>query len=977
MISGVPTDFESGWWINRSRLFTAVRFILYRNIVKAYPTFTRAIKCRQNFKRKILTIRTYIVLSTMAIALPLMLFPQTASQNLIIKLLKEIREDVLASQPEKLERLYHLKSKAESLHIPTDSIYGRILFELGTLELKVNRNYTTAISFKYQSLRINTSGKQTSSKRDAVYASLHLGIYYEELNSLNMALNYLDTTVQLSKGIPGLSSVFLYSKSLRSYLFFSTGDYQKSVEESHEGVKLALERNDTSNHLAFLNQRAQSYFCLGRLEEAMQDIMTIMKYKQINKYRYEIASALKIKAQVYEEKKQIADAEQCFKQCISLRMGTDDYGQIANDYTDWGNFYFNTIRNNEKANQCYQNVIKYARLVEDSMVISKGYINMGEVALKQQEYAKAASFTKTAMQYLKLNPAENILLNPSSKQLNLIGNADLLIGLMSNKTLILIELYKKNRQLKYLESAIKTAFLTDTIITQTRNEQYGEQSKLYWRNQTRSFFTMAMEACYLANNAGGAFYFMEKSRAVLLNDKLKELGASSHLAEPDEKAEQDFRFAIAIENQKLNNIAPNTAAYNEQLSRLIRRKDDFFHFIKSLETKYPAYYNYKYADAVPTLESLQKHLAVNQESFIHYFTNDTLAYILSITANNTRFIKLLKKDFNYQQITEFLQYSSNRELLNTRYSSFAALSNTLYKTLFQSLLLPKGRVVICSDNFILPFEALCSDAAGKNFLIRDYTFSYAYSATNLLKPYNGYQARGNFIGFAPVSFQPSLHVNALLNSASALTRSADNYSSSLLFTNTTATKDNFIKNIGGYTIANIFSHASADSTENEPRLYMQDGIINLSELQLLNKSATRLVVLSACQTNVGKNATGEGIYSLARGFSAAGIPSIAATLWNADEEIIYAISAKFHEYLSGGMSKDSALQKAKLDLLQSNLHGEKSLPYYWANIILIGNTEPLKLSADSNRWWWITGIAVTILLVIILIVIKKRSGKLR
>ncbi len=152
---------------------------------------------------------------------------------------------------------------------------------------------------------------------------------------------------------------------------------------------------------------------------------------------------------------------------------------------------------------------------------------------------------------------------------------------------------------------------------------------------------------------------------------------------------------------------------------------------------------------------------------------------------------------------------------------------------------------------------------------------------------------------------------------------------------------------------------------------MQDGIINLSELQLLNRPATSLVVLSACQTNVGKNATGEGIYSLARGFSAAGIPSIAATLWNADEDMIYAISAKFHEYLSGGMSKDSALQKAKLDLLKTNLYSEKSLPYYWANIVLIGNTEPLELSVVSNRRWWFAGI-VAWLFVVILIAFRKR-----
>ncbi|MEO8148717.1 MAG: CHAT domain-containing protein, partial [Bacteroidia bacterium] len=506
------------------------------------------------------------------------------------------------------------------------------------------------------------------------------------------------------------------------------------------------------------------------------------------------------------------------------------------------------------------------------------------------------------MQYLKLNPDKNILLNPSSKQLNIIGTKDPVIGLMTNKTSLLIKLYKKNKDPKYLKSSIETALITDTILTQTRHEQSGEQSKLYWRNYTRSFFTDAMEACFIANDVKHAFYFMERSRAVLLNDKLNELGASSHLSDSDAKTEQDFKINIAIQQEKLNDMAVNATTYNEQQSRLFGIKDNFEHFTKSLEKKYPAYYQYKYEDGVPSLVDLQKYIAERNECFIHYFTNDTVAYILTITLNNAKIKKLSKNDFNFQQINRFLIFCSKKDSLNKFYQSFATLSNSLYKTLFQPLQIPKGRVVICSDNFLLPFEALCSDKAGKNFLIDDYIFSYAYSATYLLRDNKPSKAKGNFIGFAPVSFQTDPGMGNLINSAVALTQSSEYYGSTLLFTNKAATKNNFIQNIGNYTVANIFSHASGNNNDNdEPRLYMQDSLIQLSDLQFLDHPATRLVVLSACQTNVGKNVTGEGIYSLARGFASAGIPAIAATLWNADEDMIYEISTKFHECLSRGM----------------------------------------------------------------------------
>jgi hypothetical protein len=121
---------------------------------------------------------------------------------------------------------------------------------------------------------------------------------------------------------------------------------------------------------------------------------------------------------------------------------------------------------------------------------------------------------------------------------------------------------------------------------------------------------------------------------------------------------------------------------------------------------------------------------------------------------------------------------------------------------------------------------------------------------------------------------------------------------------------------------------------------------------------------------VGKAATGEGIYSLARGFAAAGIPSVAATLWKADEQTIYAISKKFNEYLSEGINKDEALQKAKLYFILNN-SSEKMLPYYWANMILIGNTDAIGLTTKHNNyWWWIGGF---FLIAGIIILIRKKN----
>jgi CHAT domain-containing protein len=228
-----------------------------------------------------------------------------------------------------------------------------------------------------------------------------------------------------------------------------------------------------------------------------------------------------------------------------------------------------------------------------------------------------------------------------------------------------------------------------------------------------------------------------------------------------------------------------------------------------------------------------------------------------------------------------------------------------------------------------------------------------------MQPFKSGSAKGDFIGFAPVTFSQSLHLPSLSYAGTALKSCSAYYTTTSLFTHEAASRENFFKNASSYAIVNIFSHARADTTGREPVLFMQDSDIHLSELQLLQKPATQLVLLSACETNVGKAATGEGVYSLARGFAAAGIPAVAATLWKADEKTIYAISEKFNQYLSEGMNKDEALQKL--------------LPYYWANMILIGNTDAVNLSSSHHYAVWVT--AAILLMAIAWIVLYRRKKK--
>jgi CHAT domain-containing protein len=907
------------------------------------------------------------------------LFSQTNKQELLFDRISNI--DYNSPEPDsiKLKSFYFLKTQTERIKPLNDSAYALVLIKISKYEFLVHNDYQLSISFANNALNVANSIKRSSLKPLIINCYYNIASSYQNLMLYKQALNYYDTVISLcDKNFVDTKNFQLESRFYKIEIYRLLGDYQKIIDGSNEGINTSIAKKDSAYLVYFLNRKAQALSYIDILNQAYTNAFSAITIARELNNRFELSISYKVLGFIYEKEGVFDSSEYYFKQSIYVRNATSNYEQIANDYIDLGNFYLNSANNYKNAQSCYYKALFYASKtqspVERSLRIALANLNLGENCLVQKKFKEASDFFLQSFSNLKINLHNNIKENPASAQLSNIANKDLVIVLMKDKTNLLLQQYKTNRDKSFLTACLQSAIVTDSVITQIRHEQLGEQSKLYWRDKTRDFYATALEACYLANNSNLAFFFMEKSRAVLLNDKLNELDASAYLSSTDAAKQESFQIKIVELEQRLNSATENSTDFKNIQLQLLDAKNDFEHFIKSLEIKYPAYYQYKYEDEVPSLTELQSFLKKNKESFVHYFMGDSATYILAITPNQTKLLQLPKNNFDKEQLSVFLQLCANKEALNNHYHSFAELSNHIYKEIFEPLQLPKGRVIICADNIIIPFDALCKDATGKSFLLNDYSFSYVYSARYLMKQFNNPPATGSFLGFAPVSFASYLDVRDLKNAAIALHASAAYYNNNKIFTHQDACRSNFFKYVSSYSVVGIFSHARADTTDNEPVLYMHDSLIHLSELQLLNNPATKLILLSACQTNVGKSATGEGIYSLARGFATAGISSVAATLWKADEQTIYTISEKFNEYLSEGMNKDEALQKAKLYFVQHNSNSEKLLPYYWANMILIGNADAILLQPKHHYYyeWLISGIVVLICLGIIFLILRKK-----
>ncbi|MBV9211379.1 MAG: CHAT domain-containing protein, partial [Acidobacteria bacterium] len=113
----------------------------------------------------------------------------------------------------------------------------------------------------------------------------------------------------------------------------------------------------------------------------------------------------------------------------------------------------------------------------------------------------------------------------------------------------------------------------------------------------------------------------------------------------------------------------------------------------------------------------------------------------------------------------------------------------------------------------------------------------------------------------------------------------------------------------------------------------QDGFLRSHEIFNLHLSSD-LVVLSACQTGLGKEVRGEGLVGLTRGFMYAGAPRVVVSLWNVSDEATAELMSYFYE----GMLKDKLTPAAALRKAQLQMWRQKrwQSPYYWAAFTLQG-----------------------------------------
>lgn len=114
---------------------------------------------------------------------------------------------------------------------------------------------------------------------------------------------------------------------------------------------------------------------------------------------------------------------------------------------------------------------------------------------------------------------------------------------------------------------------------------------------------------------------------------------------------------------------------------------------------------------------------------------------------------------------------------------------------------------------------------------------------------------------------------------------------------------------------------------------VQDGLLQLHEIYNLNLPVD-MVVLSACETGLGRKVRGEGLIGLTRGFFYAGAKRVVASGWQVNDESTSQLMKYFYQaMLTDRMPASAALRVAQLKMLKQP---QRQAPYYWASFMLHG-----------------------------------------
>lgn len=621
---------------------------------------------------------------------------------------------------------------------------------------------------------------------------------------------------------------------------------------------------------------------------------------------------------------------------------------------------------------------KYNRKNEIYEDLAKNLDNIADALVGLEKYSEALTTYQEAL-YFSFSDfrSPDVLALPDLDKHLAYDKIGALTTLVSKAKLLTIMYEEQKGEEKYLQASLATYLIIDSFIVKIRQGFLAEASRFSLSAIAKPIYEQAIHACLLAADTSTdqtyleqAFYFAERSKALSLLENLRNQQAATITLPRQEKEHlvslmlKNYQYERELAYEKIYG-GSSTSLIEDYYRKIIKSQNDLEEMMKRLDKLYPSYRKLKeFTQQSTSLDNLRKKVLNKKNALIEYFLGDSISYAFIVSNNQIRIESLIKssklfpliKNLHYG-LRGYFEDNPDQKEKNFFQDRYIRNSRALYEALIAPLGWLPERLIIIPDECLLylPFEVLLSEDVSPQAPFLDYSYlikakiiSYNFSTAlleEILRKKNKRDAQKQLGVFAPVFPRDSLPDQgvAQIYQSSEYAKALAQKMNGDLYWLDQAKDDNLREKGWIYQILHLATHAKIeDADSNLVQIKLWKSTIFLNEIPSFSLNAD-LIVLNACETNVGKLHKGEGIASLNRNFISAGAKSVLATSWPAADFFTPEFMEPFYQKIRIGTAKDKAVRAAKLKTLHRD-------PFYWASYVIYGDISPVSLSLNKFLW---------------------------
>ena len=750
----------------------------------------------------------------------------------------------------------------------------------------------------------NTKPKSKNELLSIVVLNCNKAYYENQFGKTNKAISSYEKAWQIyQKNKLSNYDITEYCLKPLGNLYTIIGDYDNAENTIKQYYFIAnAEKNQTQKIAAILNL-TNVYQNTGRINEAIDLLEKTIKTEKLSAVQ---------KGNLFNNLGN--NYVLSYKNLAFSKPIPDIFNKLESSYFSAIRFLQSDITQTETLANCYRN-LSALNIQWQNIELANSYFKKA----KKQFYAspnisprKLAKFkyeeANILLQQQKLSEASTIIssifatLIPNfSNQKNMLPNSNSLYAetILLDALDLQAEIFvKQNQPKKALEAYVLSFQIEDLFSNLLVYEHSKIINQIRIRNRTEKciaiydfLFKKERKPRYIET----AFQLSERTKSGVLKSYLSNKKIASRAEKLYLEQLQNWNNKILKEQQK-GDLA-NVSKINEA----IKKQNELMLLLKKIRSKNQI----NNAENID-LKSLYAKLEKDKTIMVEYFSGFERMYIFTLANQRIRLEHINVTDTAIPKIISFLDYFSDANKINDNISSYNHYGNSLYKMLKLPINTTYQNLIIIPDGILnfLPFEALITkesnttNFAQMHYLLNDFRIAYNNSADFYLngKPVSNEQK--SVLGIFPV-FEKTAY--ELTFSKTEMQSIKSNFNGEF-FDNKTATFDNFKMNAANYSVLHLSTHATSGNTETPASIKFYDQEILYSELYNLNINPD-LVVLSACETGIGKLYKSEGAMSIARGFQFAGAQNLLFSLWKVNDYTTSVFMDYFYKNIKNDQSE--------------------------------------------------------------------------